>query len=111
MPRQMTDSDWRTFRQLQEIALERFCERVLKEIESIAADASKSCHRRYLDIFCLTEQRDKELARAFDNPRRSTALIQLSILRSSDLLTEEELARFSPDTRDALEVVLGLYRE
>jgi len=35
----------------------------------------------------------------FNNPRRSTALLQLALIQSRDLLSEEEFARFSPETR------------
>jgi hypothetical protein len=65
----MAESEWKLFRQLQAVALERFCERVLSEVGRLAADARKNHHQRYLAVFKLIERRDKELADAFDNPR------------------------------------------
>ncbi len=42
------ESDWKIFRELREVALERFCKRVLEELELLWQDASGSYHERYL---------------------------------------------------------------
>ena len=42
---------------------------------------------------------DKELATLFDDPRRSSAWFQLSLIHSHDLLTLEEMQRFSLETQ------------
>lgn len=104
------ESDWKIFRQLRSIALERFCQRVLNEIVSAAADAGKSGHERYLDVFRLIKRRDKELAHAFDDLRRSTALAQIAIIQSHGLFTEEEFSRFSPETRNVVESIVAAMR-
>jgi hypothetical protein len=39
------------------------------------------------------------MARAFDDFRRSTAVMQLGIMRRMKLLTDEELSVFSPETQ------------
>jgi hypothetical protein len=39
------------------------------------------------------------LATLFDDPRRSNAWFQLSLIHSHDLLTIEEMQRFSPETQ------------
>jgi len=107
MTRQIPESDWKLFRQLHPVALERFCERTLSEVGRLTADSGKSAHERYLAVFRLLQRRDKELAQAFDDFRRSTAWCQLAILRSRGLLTDEEFARFSPETQGAVQVFLG----
>src|SRR5437867_8709064 len=103
MLRVISESDWKLFRQLRPIALERFCERVLAEIDRIASDGSETSHERYLAVFKLIEQRDKELAGAFDDFRRSTALYQLACIHSQGLLTDEEMGRFTAETRDIVQ--------
>jgi hypothetical protein len=103
MSRGINESDWKLFRQLRVIALDRFCQRVLGEIGNIASDAGKSSHERYLAIFRLLNERDREMADAFNDPRRSVALIQLRLIRSLSLLTEEEMAQFRQETRDFLQ--------
>jgi hypothetical protein len=107
MSRQIKESDWKLFRELRAIALDRFCERVLNEVVRIAADLGRSNHERCLAIFKLLGRRNREMANAFDNPRRSTARIQLVAIQSHGLLTDEELERFSAETRDAVRASLG----
>lgn len=103
----MTESDWKLFRELRVVALDRFCLRVLSEISRIAEDGDKTGHERYLAVFKRLKERDRELADAFDDPRRSTALRQLVCLRSQALLTEEEFAQFSAETRGSVETWLA----
>ena len=47
--RDIKESDWKVFKPLREIALERFCERVLDEVARINLDTGTSKHQRYLD--------------------------------------------------------------
>ena len=91
------ESDWKIFKPLRALALERFCERVLGEIGSISSDSAKSSHERYVAIYRLVRDRDKEIEPRFDHLRRSTAVQQICSFRSRDLLTEEELRAFSPE--------------
>ena len=97
------ESDWKTFRALREVALERFCNRVFAEVEALCRDLSRSPHERYLDLCRLLRERDKELAYAFHDPRRSTMIVQLAALHASGLFEPDELARFTPRTRDVVE--------
>src|SRR5438445_3516738 len=98
MFRQVKESDWKVFRRLHKVALERFCQRVIEEINRTTANCDGQYHRCYLKIFRLIEKHDKELGLAFDDTHRSTALLQLANVRGSDL-TEEEFSQFSLDTR------------
>jgi hypothetical protein len=107
MSRVINESDWRLFRQLQSTALERFCQRILSEIHHVASDVNKTSHERYLAIFKLIERRDRELADAFNDLRRSTAVRQLTCIQSHKLLTEEEMAGFSPEIRDTVQFLVG----
>src|SRR5438105_1174073 len=86
----IAERDWKVLHQLREIALDRFCQRVLSEIGRLASEPDKSSHERYLAVFKLIERRDKELANAFDNPSQSKGLLQLACMQALDLLTEEE---------------------
>lgn len=63
---------------------------------------SASAHERYRKLYDLIHRRDKELAGAFDDVRRSTAIMQLMLMRRYHLVTPEELARFGDDTRRLL---------
>ena len=105
--REISESDWRVLRRLHPLALERFCERVLAEVDRVSLDGAKSHHERYLQIFRIVEQRNGEMARIFDNPRRSDALRMLAQIRSHGLLTEDEFSSLSPETRGLIQVLLG----
>jgi hypothetical protein len=107
MARDISEPDWKLFRQLHPLALERFCERALADVGRLASETGKSAHERYVAVFRLLLRRDKELAEAFNDLRRSTALLQLAILRSRKLVTDEEFARFSPETQGAVQVFQG----
>ncbi len=106
MARDIREADWKVLRQLHEVALNRFCQRVLLDVESIAIDGSRTPHQRYLALYEAVQRRDKEMAQVFDNPRRSTAFAQIAALRSRDLLENEEFLRFSEEVRALVELFL-----
>ena|SRR6266480_3564272 len=103
MSRDIRESDWKIFRELRLVALERLCERALNDMARITSDESKTFHERYLAIFKVLNKRDREVANAFNDFRRSTAVLQLGIIASYDLLTEAELSRFSEEVQDRVQ--------
>lgn len=107
MMRAISEPDWKLYRLLCPLALERFCQRVLSDIEELARDSTKTSHERYLTIYRLIQQRDNELAGIFNDQRRSTAIEQLAHMRALDLVTDDEMARFNPDTREVVRFFLG----
>ena len=110
MTRQIKESDWKLLRRLHPVALERFCRRVIEEINNVTANCTGEYYKRYLEVYKLIKERDKEMGRAFDDPRRSTAFFLLANIRGSDLLTDDEFSKFSLETREAVEVILGISR-
>jgi hypothetical protein len=105
--RTISESDWKLFRQLHPIALERFCQRVLSDIEGLAEDDAKTSHERYLAIYGLTQRRDSELAEIFNDQRRSTAVEQLAHMCALNLVADDEMARFSSETREVVRFLAG----
>jgi mannitol-1-phosphate/altronate dehydrogenase len=97
------ESDWKIFRELQQLALERFCNRALEEVQTILRDGSRSHHERYLDVFRLLRRRDEELAHAFNDPRRSHMIVQLVAIYAYGLLEPHELGRFTARTHSTIE--------
>ena len=104
-------ADWRVFRDLQKVALERFCTRILDEAERLLRDKSRSHHDRYLDLYRLMRERDEELAAAFDDPRRARLLWQAARMHALELIEPDELARFSEKTRASIESTSEVVRE
>lgn len=108
MATEIKESDWKLFRRFHEIALERFCERVLREVQSGMTEHSESYHDCYLKVFALIQDRNK--TSAFDDMRRSKAFVLLANIKQEGLLTEEELMEFSQESRDAIEAIESIRR-
>ncbi|MCG8366668.1 MAG: hypothetical protein MJA27_25460 [Pseudanabaenales cyanobacterium] len=104
MASSISESDWKKFRKLREVALERFCGQTLQEVTKLAATSPLSSHQRYLKIYELIQQRDREIARMFNNPRRSQALEQLCSMHALGLLENEELDAFTDETRNVVKL-------
>src|ERR1700692_4583739 len=107
MHRDIKESDWKVLRRLHPLALERFCARVLAEIERVNDDEALGSHRRYLDIFEIVERRDREIGRIFDDLKRSNALRMLAQMRANSLLTDEEYFSLISATCDVVELSIG----
>lgn len=105
MFKNISEPDWKLFRNLREVALERLCQKTIEQIQA-AAVGSQSCHERYLAIYAMVQERDKQIADVFDSLSRSTALMSLVGMRSLDLVTESELAPFSNETQQILNFFL-----
>jgi len=108
--RAISESDWKVFRRIHPIALERFCQQVLADVERTAADTQQTSHERYLALYELMRRRDKELADAFDDLRRSTAIERLAGMLFHGLVTDEEMNRFSAEIRETCGSYLGIGR-
>ena len=106
----ITASDWKVFRELREVALKRLCERALEESRSLISDSTNTHHERFRALFGLVGDRNHDIARAFDGPKRSAMLAQLSVIHSLGLLEPTDLARFSDGTRETIESLANLRR-
>ena len=98
------ESDWKKFKPLRDKALARLCDLILSEIAEINTDDALSSHERYLKIYSLVRDRDKELGQMFDGYSRSRALMQLAMIQSRNLLEPEEFECFSESTREHLAI-------
>jgi hypothetical protein len=96
------EPDWRIFRSLHSIWLDRFCQRVNSELIAVLSNKSRSQHERYLAAYKLIHKRDRQIGDAFNDFRRSTAVFQIAIIRKLDVITDEELGRFGKEVRTSL---------
>jgi hypothetical protein len=95
------ERDWKHLRAVHPVALARYCERVLADAAAIIADDKVPAHERYLDLARAIGHHTRQMAGAFDDMRRSRAMERLTALVGLQLLTEAELAQFSPDVRSS----------
>ena|SRR5699024_10250749 len=91
----VAESDWKVSKKLRVLALERFSQRVLDECQAICGKEQVTAHDRYGELYGLIRGRNREMALAFDDFRRSTATLCLRLMVRHDLLTKEELSQFS----------------
>lgn len=98
------EADWRAFRELRELALERFCERILGEIGKLTEEGG-SCRERYGKIYDVIHKRDKQMAATFDGARRSRMREHLLLIFDLGLLTPAEVARFGEVTQVGVKVM------
>jgi hypothetical protein len=96
--RDIPERDWKVFREVRQAALERLCNKILSEAKALNDDPIKSAHEKYLKLYELIQKRDADMARGFNDLRRSTAVMQIGIINKMGLFTREELQRFSPET-------------
>jgi hypothetical protein len=99
MTSRIPESDWREFKRVHAELLERFCARILEEVAAAAKSTQGTAQERYARVSKLIDERDDELVNAFGDFRRSTAEMQLFIMRRMGLLTDDDLDGFSEQTR------------
>jgi hypothetical protein len=98
------ESDWKHLTRLKPLAIERLCRRILAETRTlIDAAAEGEHHQAYLALFRHIQEQDRVVADCFDNWRRSQAVFLLMHWRAQRLLTEEEFAGFSAETRNGVD--------
>jgi hypothetical protein len=103
--REIKEADWKILRQLHPIVLDRFCQAVLADSLRLHHAPNQTAHERYLALHRHFRERDQELARLFDDMRRSTAILMITALRNSGWMTEEEFARFSEEARQMVDLL------
>jgi hypothetical protein len=99
----IAEQDWRSLRQMQPALLDRLCNRSLAEMLAILNDSSLPAHERYFKISTLTEARDLQISRLFDNIKRSNAVLRLTMMKNESVITNEDLANFSTELRSLIE--------
>ena len=104
----MKESEWKKFKKLKEISLQRFCDGVLHEAESICRSDDKTAHERYVDLYDLIHERDKESANAFDGLSRSKAFVQLMLMYRMGLVEESQLDEFEDETKSKIREIVNL---
>lgn len=96
------NADWKHFKYVRELALQRLCERALNDMVETASNSSVSHHERYLAVYRKIKDYDKQIASAFNILSRSRMLMQLVGMYRLNLIEESEVDGFSAETIDQL---------
>ena len=96
------ESDWKHLRALTPGLLDRYCRRILLEVENLISKHGEAAHPRYLAMYKLIHDRDRELADMFNDVRRSNAFMRILLLRRNGLFTDEEFAGFGDATKSRI---------
>jgi ribosomal 50S subunit-associated protein YjgA (DUF615 family) len=96
------ESDWKKFKELRKLALDRFCQGVLADANTITQHAALSAQARYGMLYRLMRDRDKDIVQTFDHYSRSRATMALRMMVKHDLLTDAELSVLSEAAREEI---------
>lgn len=107
---QFKESDWKIFKELRLLALDRYCKRVMEDVEKTTQQSDNDSHSRYIKMYKTVQEGDKKLAHMFDGFSRSKAVEQLLLYYTNDLLTDEEFSRLSDETRERIIGILEVMR-
>lgn len=105
------ESDWKIFKELRPVALQRYCKRVMGDVDKIIHKESGDAHERYIEMYKIVHDADKKLSHMFDGFSRSKALHQLVMYYGNDLLKEEEIDQLSDETRERILAILKIWEE
>lgn len=99
--RDIAEKDWKYFRKLHQLAVNRFSKETLSNISQIIASKEiDSKHEKYLQIYQYIKVRDKILRDCFDGLRRSTAKLMILEIHNLGLFKPEEFNQFSDDVKN-----------
>jgi hypothetical protein len=92
---QISETDWKIFKQIKERALEKYCLQCLAEFKAIAERTDLSPHERYLLNYRTVKERDIILANIFNGLSRSRAFVQLLHIRHEGWADPDLIAQLS----------------
>jgi len=106
MIEQIKESDWKVFKELNPLALDRYCKRVLNEVNGIINENDVGVHDRYLKMYKVVHERDKRMGEIFDHFSRSKAFIDLVVYYRENLISDEELSRLSEENQKRIRAIV-----
>src|SRR5947207_7938937 len=97
------ERDWKVLRMIQAEAAECFGEDALAAARTAMSVQGASAEKRHGAVLDVLEASRAEYRRVFGDMRRARAYENILAIRSRGLMEAEEFARFSEETRVAIE--------
>ncbi len=101
---EIKESDWKYLRNLKKVLLDRLCNRILDDIRTECGleKREQDAHEQYLKVYDLIKKKDKMVAECFDDWRRSNVIFNILFLIKYKVITDEEVAQLSDETKERL---------
>lgn len=99
MFKDIPEPDWKLLRSFHDVMLELCSKRNNDVIRGILSDQSMSEYDRYLAVYRKVESQDKIVAECFNDWCRSRALLCILALRHFKLMSDDQFALLSEETR------------
>ena len=97
------EKDWKRLRAMKDEKLAIACDRIFEKIERLIEKKGDASHETYLKLWKTLRTEDRKIGDMFDDLKRSNALQKLTAWYRYKLLSDEELAGFTDETRDTIE--------
>ena len=111
MMHSIKESDWKRMRSMKDGLLEVACTRILNRVKShIEGNNTAAVHEKYLQLWKIMRKEDKLISLCFDDLNRSNAVMKLANWKKSDLVSEEQLDKFSKETRERVHQIVQLWQ-
>jgi hypothetical protein len=99
MFKDIPEPDWKLLRAFHDVMLELCSKRNNDVIRGILSDQSMSEYDRYLAVYRKVESQDKIVEKCFNDWRRSRAHLSILALRHFKLMSDDQFALLSEETR------------
>lgn len=102
------ESDWKYLGNLKKALLARLCNRILDDIRTECGQEKREpdAHEQYLKVYDLIKKKDKMVADCFDDWSRSDLIFNILFLIKYKVITDEEVAQLSEETKERLKIHL-----
>ena len=104
------EKDWKIIRSMKDRVLDSACERILEKVSGIIENKDGGNHAKYLELWKTLRTEDEKIAIMFNDLRRSSALRQVSLWKFHELITDDDMASFSPETQERIQGLIEIFR-
>lgn len=98
MAEHLPEQDWKRWRVLAPVLLNRFCESAVANATKYA-ERESSGHEKFLALDRFVAECNENISIVFDDSRRSRALMQIVAAVVRGIMSETELSSFSEETQ------------
>jgi len=100
----ISESDWKKFRNMKNDVLNQNCENIFVKIDQLIEKRKGNEHEIYLKLYRLIREEDRQIEILFDNLKRSNAIQKLAAWVSYGVISKETLEMFSQETQRVVKI-------